>query len=96
MKRKSYSADFKSRVAIDAIKGAMTISQIAARFEVHPNQVSQWKKQGVQNLKEGFTRKRAPKEKKEEELYRQIGQLTVELRWVKKKFRRCPLTISDR
>ena len=87
--RKSYTAAFKAKVAIEAIKGQRTINEIASAFEVHPNQVTQWKKQAVSQLSEIFSNGRARDDAAEEELrnqlYQQIGQLKVELDWLKKK-----------
>ena len=87
--RKSYTAAFKAKVALEAIKGQRTINEIASAFEVHPNQVTQWKKQAVSQLSDIFSNGRARAESAEEELrnqlYQQIGQLKVELDWLKKK-----------
>jgi transposase-like protein len=87
--RKSYTAAFKAKVALEAIKGQRTINEIASAFEVHPNQVTQWRKQAVSQLSEIFSNGRARAESAEEELrnqlYQQIGQLKVELDWLKKK-----------
>jgi transposase-like protein len=87
--RKSYTAAFKAKVALEAIKGQRTINEIASAFEVHPNQVTQWKKQAVSQLSEIFSNGRARADVAEEELrnqlYQQIGQLKVELDWLKKK-----------
>jgi transposase-like protein len=87
--RKSYTAAFKAKVALEAIKGQRTINEIASAFEVHPNQVTQWKKQAVSQLSEIFSNGRARADAAEEELrnqlYQQIGQLKVELDWLKKK-----------
>ncbi len=87
--RKSYSAEFKARVAIAAIKGQETINEIASRYDVHPNLVSLWKKQAQEELPGVFADRRARDARDEEELrnrlYQQIGQLKVELDWMKKK-----------
>jgi transposase-like protein len=87
--RKSYTASFKAKVALEAIKGQKTINEIASAFEVHPNQVTQWKKQAVSQLSEIFSNGRARSAAADEELrnqlYQQIGQLKVELDWLKKK-----------
>jgi transposase-like protein len=87
--RKSYTAAFKAKVALDAIKGQRTTNEIASAYEVHPNQVTQWKKQAVSQLSEIFSNGRARADAAEEDLrnqlYQQIGQLKVELDWLKKK-----------
>ena len=84
MKRRRFSADFKARVAREALKERKTISDLAAEYDVHPNQISQWKKQLLDALPEVFS-KRSEQERQREErlkgrLYRQIGQLQVELK----------------
>jgi len=89
MQRKNFTAEFKSKVALEAIKEQKTINAIAAEFQVYPNQVSTWKKELLEGISEVFSDKRAKENKKEEEvipqLYQQIGQLKVELDWLKKK-----------
>ena len=88
-RRKRYGAEFKAKVAIEAIKGQRTVNEIGGRYEVHPNMVSQWKKQALEQLSEVFSEVRVRKERSEEELrdqlYQQIGQLKVEVDWLKKK-----------
>ena len=87
--RRSHSAAFKAKIALEAIKQEKTIAQLASEFGVHPNQIGVWKKQLLENLPEIFSKRRKKKDKETEklqaELYRQIGQLKVELDWVKKK-----------
>ena len=89
--RKRHGADFKARVALEALKEQRTVNEIAALYEVHPVQVSQWKKQAREGLADLFSTGRVRDEKDEEalrdRLYQEIGQLKVELDWVKKKFR---------
>ena len=53
-RRRRFTADFKKRVALEALRGDRTVQQIAARHEVHPNQVSQWKRQAIDGLEEVF------------------------------------------
>lgn len=76
-------------MAFEAASGFKTIAQIASEYGVHPNQVGQWKKKLLEGLPEIFMDKRVYREKErdevEAELYRQIGQLKVELEWLKKK-----------
>lgn len=87
--RKIYSAEFKAKVALAAIKGQHTINEIASNCGVHPNQVMQWKKQALEAIPDSFSAHRARAARSDEELraqlYQQIGQLQVELDWLKKK-----------
>jgi putative transposase len=87
--RKRYSADFKSKVALEAVKGDRTVNEIASSHGLHPNQITQWKKQLLEELPVLFSDKRVKANKEqealEERLYQQIGQLKVELDWLKKK-----------
>lgn len=88
-KRKMHDSVFKAKVALEAVREEKTIAQISSEYGVHANQISQWKKKLLQELPELFSEKRRSKdinkEALEAELYRQIGQLKVELEWVKKK-----------
>jgi putative transposase len=88
-KRKQFTASFKAKVALAAIKGEKTVNHIASQYGVHPNQVTQWKKQLLTESSTLFERshKKTQGEKDEliDELYRQIGVLKVELDWLKKK-----------
>jgi transposase-like protein len=90
-RRKRHSADLKARVALEALKEQRTVNEIAALYEVHPVQVGQWKKQAREGLAELFSTGRVRDEKDEENLrdrlYQEIGQLKVELDWLKKKSR---------
>ena len=83
MTRRRFSAEFKARVAREAIKEQKTIAELAAEFDVHPNQISQWKKQLVEALPEVFSRGHEYDRKAEEalrdHLYQQIGQLNKNL-----------------
>ena len=89
--RKRHEASFKARVAIEAIKGERTIAEIASETGVHPNQISKWKKQALEELPDIFSQRRKKREQSSEELeselYKQIGQQKVELDWLKKKYR---------
>ena len=80
--RKRYSSSFKAKVALEAFKGEETITQIASRYEVHPNLVTKWKKalqdQAANIFGEDHTRKKKQDEKLVARLYQQIGQLKVE------------------
>ena len=87
--RKNHSAAFKAKVALEAANQNKTIAQLSSEYGVHSNQISQWKQHLIKELPGIFQGKVKAKEKKAEdlqaELYRQIGQLKVELDWVKKK-----------
>jgi putative transposase len=87
--RKRYSSAFKAKVALEAIKKEKTIAQLSSEYGVHSNQINQWRKRLLEELPEIFSTKRQKKEKDvedlQDELYRQIGQLKVELEWLKKK-----------
>ena len=84
-----FSAEFKAKVALEAIKGEMTTAEIASRYEVHRSLINTWRKQALIEIANGFKEKRDKTDKDNEklvnELYRQIGQLKVENEWLKKK-----------
>lgn len=88
-KRRRFSADFKFRVALEAAKGQRTLSELSSEYSVHPNQISQWKRQLLTNGAEVFNQNGAhghsDSEAIQTELYEQIGRLKMELEWVKKK-----------
>ncbi len=87
--RKHYDATFKAKVALEAVKGEKTLVELAGIYGVHPNQINKWKKRLLERLPELFsdhTEKGAKEtEEVQGELYKQIGQLKVELDWLKKK-----------
>lgn len=87
--RKQYSPQLKARVALEAIRGEKTLSQLGSQYRVHPIQIGHWKKIVLDMLPELFAdgRKRKPGEGEVEQqaLYEEIGRLKVELDWVKKK-----------
>jgi len=88
-KRRNHTSVFKAKVALAAIKGNKTIAELASEYEVHPNQITQWKKKLLDATPEVFSRCRQRDKQKQDELtehlYQQIGQLKVELDWLKKK-----------
>lgn len=87
--RKRHNGAFKAKVALEAVKAEKTISEISSEYGVHPSQIRQWRRQLLEELPSIFTEKKKKAEKDrdelEAELYRQIGQLKVELDWLKKK-----------
>ena len=89
-KRRRHSPEFKVRVALEAIKGLKTSSEIASEYGVHPVQISQWKRQLLDNATDVFDSNRSQKEladaeAREGDLYEQVGRLKMELEWLKKK-----------
>ena len=87
--RRSYSAQFKFKIALEAVSGTKTISQLSSESQVHPNQIGQWKRQlldgGAQIFTNNAVRKKRDQETLETDLFEQIGRLKMELEWVKKK-----------
>lgn len=89
--RRTFTAEFKAKVAIEAIKETKTISELAQIYEVHPNLITHWKREFLSNAQRVFdTGKEESVEvkklkKENEELVHQIGQLSVDINWLKKK-----------
>lgn len=81
-KRKRYAAEFKAKVALEALRGEKTVAELATKFGIHPNQVGDWKRQAVEGLTDLFSgkteRSDAAHEAEIKELHAKIGQLTVE------------------
>ena len=96
-KRRLFEASFKARVALDAVRGMKTVSELAALHKVHPSQITAWKKQlleGAGTLFEGPASKADKSDgPSASELYEQIGRLKIELDWVKRKW---PSTVSEK
>lgn len=91
--RKTYSAEFKARVVRDVLREDKTLNQVASAHGVHPNLAAQWRDQALAGLPGLFARKTeqewaakaAAYEKQLNELYAEIGRLTTQLAWLKKK-----------
>ena len=87
--RKRHSTQTKVKVALEAIRGTRTTAEISSQYSVHATQINTWKKQALEAIAEAFSSKRRRREDDQEalvgELYKQIGQLTVEKDWLKKK-----------
>ena len=90
-KRRSFSPEFKAKVALEAVKGLKSVAEIAQKHKLHATQISLWKKQlldGAADLFEDGRRSSREKNADEpdaNELYEQIGRMKVELEWLKKK-----------
>lgn len=89
--RRKFSADFKTKVVIEALKERQTIEELARKHELHPNQISMWKKEFLEKASSVFASgveksdERKTQEDMVEKLYSQIGQQKVEIDWLKKK-----------
>ena len=91
--RNSYSPEFKAKVVREVLREDKTLSQVAAAHGVHPTQVSQWRDQALSGMTGLFSRakesnwavKKAAHEQEKQELYAEIGRLTTQLSWLKKK-----------
>ena len=87
--RRQHSGELKAKVVLEALRGERTLNEIAAHYGVHPLQITQWKKVALAGLPTLLSSRRGTKHKEEEALtaalYQQIGQLKVELDWLKKK-----------
>ena len=89
--RRNHDPQFKARVVKELLKEDQTIAQVCSEYKIHPSQASAWKHQALENITEGFKNplKKNNKERELEDLtqqlYNQIGQLTVEVEWLKKK-----------
>lgn len=88
--RKSYSAQEKAKIALEAVKGDLTMREITSKYGVHSTQVANWKRQLKESIADIFNDRRQTKTQIDqteliEELYQKIGQLEIELDWLKKK-----------
>lgn len=90
--RRRFSAEFKAKVALEAIRGEQTIQELASRYELHPNMITNWKRQAIENLATIFTgaieRSNKGDDAQIKELHAKIGQLTVERDFLSKAFGR--------
>ena len=88
MQRRQHRGEFKAKVVLEALRGERTMNEIAADSGVHPLQITQWKKVALEGLPTLLSSRRSTKHREEEvlkaALYQQIGQLKVELDWLKK------------
>lgn len=95
--RRFHSPELKAKIALEALKEDKTIAEIGGKYDIHPKLVSEWKQEFIENVNLIFNRKNKDKqieaELKEkdaqiEELYKEVGQLTLEVNWAKKKVRK--------
>ena len=88
-KRKRHTEEFKAKVALEAVRGIRTLSELSAMHAVHPTVIAQWKRQLLEGSTELFRRGKGGVGKSEQELtgplYEEIGRLKVEVDWLKKK-----------
>jgi transposase-like protein len=88
-RRKNFTADFKAKVALEALRGIKTVNEIAQEYMVHPTQVGIWKKELQNQASSVFAGKRGPEPvdqfASQDRLYGEIGRLKMELDWLKKK-----------
>jgi len=91
-KRKTYTAAFKAKVVVELLREEKPLAQVAAQYEVHPSQLRKWKQLAVEHLPSLFAdskwdqaQQQAEHERRLEQLYAQIGRLTTQLGWLKKK-----------
>lgn len=98
-KRRTFSSEFKSRVARAALREDRTLAQLAGEFGVHVNQITEWKKQAIDSLPDIFGKKHKHDQQDNQQLidrlYRQIGELQVDVNWMKKKSRELGLDCGD-
>ncbi len=87
-KKKSYDADFKARVALEAIRGDLTINEISTKYKIHSTQITRWKQEAISSIKTSFSGKQQKAQQSDQqlmdELYKQIGQLKCENDFLKK------------
>lgn len=91
-KRRNFKPEEKAKIVIEVLKEERTLNEIAAEYEIHPNQLSRWKAEFLNNAGRAFSKEtdeiekvKQSYEKEKDELLRQIGQLSYEVTWLKKK-----------
>lgn len=103
VKRKHYSAQFKSQVVQELLAGEKTLSQIASQHSIHPNVITKWRKAALVAMPKAFDEQTekainqlvAQHEREKEQLYAEIGRLTTQLRWLEKKARGVGITFNQ-
>ena len=91
--KKRHPAAFKAKVALEAAKQTRTAAELAKAFQVHPIQISKWKKHLLDHIdslfRDGRCREREESQARQAELYEQIGRLNLEIEWLKPRVARC-------
>lgn len=91
-KRRNLSADFKAKVALEALREELTLPELARKYDVHPNQISTWKKKALENMSDIFSTKKDKQKDNHEtevkELHAKIGELAVENDFLSRAFKR--------
>jgi transposase len=91
--RKTYDKAFKTKVVLEALKEELTLQELGQKYDVHPNQIGQWKKQALEAMPDIFERsnKKSASEResedREEQMLKTIGTQKIEIDWLKKKYR---------
>ena len=101
--RKHYSSQFKAQVVQELLAGEQTLSQIAAKYSIHPNVITKWRKAALEAMPDAFDEQthkavnvlKAQHEKEKEHLYAQIGRLTTQLAWLEKKAKSVGITLDQ-
>jgi transposase-like protein len=90
-KRKRHSADFKAKIALEAVRGVNTLAELSSQHGVHAKQISEWKRQLLAGIRDIFATRRCKEDRDQQAVqansYEEIGRLKVELEWSKKYFR---------
>jgi len=91
-KRRNFTPEEKAKIVIEVLREEKTLNEIAAEYEIHPNQLSRWKAEFIRNAGRVFSKEtdevekvKQAYEKEKDELLKQIGQLSYEVNWLKKK-----------
>lgn len=89
--RRKFNPEFKTKVVLEALSERLTLTELAQKYELHPNQITQWKREFLEKASDVFSKgEKAQKTEEDfkqetEQLYKTIGQLKVEVDWLKKK-----------
>jgi transposase-like protein len=97
--RRKHSGEFKAQVALEAVRGVKTMSEMASCYQIHPVTISNWKKELLHKLPGIFVEEKAGKktdpERESARLERKIGQLTMEVKWLEKKCKQLGIPVNE-